>query len=356
MIRRSGYWIVNCNSYVRQMIFKCVTCRSLRGTSTTQQMANLPEDRIDDAPPFTSCGVDLFGPFLIKDGRRELKRYGSLFTCLASRAVHIEATNSLSTDSFIQALRRFLARRGKIRLLRCDNGTNFVGAESELRKAWDEMDNSKIASFLQHQDADWIHWKRNPPSASNFGGVWERHIRTVRSILSSLLRTHGTSFDDESFRTLMVEVEGIINSLPMTVDNLSDVNSFIPISPINILTMKSNVVLPPPGKFDNGDMYSRRRWCRIQHVANEFWSRYRKEYVHTLQQRNKWQKKTRNYEVGDVVLLREDGTNRNDWRLARVTKTHPSKDDVVRSVELITSKRQELVRPTNKLELLLENE
>ena len=72
-------------------------------------MADLPEDRTIDEPPFTNCGVDMFGPFLIKEGRKELKRYGALSTCLSSMAVHIECTCSLETDSFIQALHHFVA-------------------------------------------------------------------------------------------------------------------------------------------------------------------------------------------------------------------------------------------------------
>ena len=99
-----------------------------------QKMADLPTDRKIDKPPFTNCSVDMFGPFRIKEGRKELKRYGTLFTCLSSRAVHTECTCSLETDSFIQALRRFIARRGNIRVLHSDNGFNFVRAQKELEK------------------------------------------------------------------------------------------------------------------------------------------------------------------------------------------------------------------------------
>ena len=113
-------------------------------------MADLPTDRTIDEPPFTNCGVDMFGPFLIKEGRKELKRYGALFTCLSSRAVHIECTCSLETDSFIQAMRRFLARRGNIRVLRSDNGSNFVGAQKEPEKAYNEIYHQKIQFFLQN--------------------------------------------------------------------------------------------------------------------------------------------------------------------------------------------------------------
>ena len=98
-------------------------------------MANLPSSRVEPAPQFSYCAVDYFGPWYIKEGRKEVKRYGALFTCLASRAIHIEVAHSMETDSFLQALRRFTCRRGPIRELRSDQGTNFVGAENELKTA-----------------------------------------------------------------------------------------------------------------------------------------------------------------------------------------------------------------------------
>ena len=114
-------------------------------------MAALPEDRLEPAEPFHYCAVDLFGPFLIKEGRKELKRYGVLFTCLSSRAVHIETANSLSTDSFINCLRRMIAIRGPIRQLRCDQGTNFVGAKLEFQREYEKMDQSKGFSVSSGQ-------------------------------------------------------------------------------------------------------------------------------------------------------------------------------------------------------------
>ena len=117
-------------------------------------MANLPECRSVESTPFTTSGVDYFGPFTTKDGRKELKRYGVLFTCFSSRAVHIETSNTLDTDSFILALRRFISRRGKIRTMYSDNGTNFVGAQRELRHAISEMDDQRITAFLQNHEIE----------------------------------------------------------------------------------------------------------------------------------------------------------------------------------------------------------
>ena len=152
-----------------------------------------------EAPPFTYCGVDLFGPFLIKVKRSMDKRYGIIFTCLSSRAVHLESSHSLETDSFIMALRRFISRRGNIRMIRSDNGTNFVGADNELREEFLKMNHDKISNFLLNNNADWISWKRNTLYASNHGGVWERQIRSARNILNALLKTNSTILNEESF-------------------------------------------------------------------------------------------------------------------------------------------------------------
>ena len=360
-IRSNGYWIIAGNSLIRHLIYKCVTCRALRGKAAEQKMSDLPVDRVTSAPPFTYCAVDLFGPFIIKEGRKEVKRYGCLFTCLACRAIHIETTNSIDTSAFINALRRLIARRGNIRELRSDNGTNFVGAESELKRAWQEMNHSAVAEFLSKNSADLILWKRNPPTASHMGGVWERQIRSVRAVLSSLLKQNGHSLDDELFRTLLTEVEAIVNSRPLTVETLSDAGSPCPLTPAHLLTMKSNVIFPPAGIFLRTDIYCRQRWRRVQHIANEFWSRWNKEYLSSLQPRTKNQTMSRNLKVGDIVLLKETDSARNDWPIAKVIDTHyDAQQKCVRSVTLrlasqdLNSARTVKIRPVNKLILLVE--
>lgn len=170
----------------------------LRAPLVQQKLVDLPKDRIEPANPFTYCAVDYFGPFLLKEGRKEVKRYGVLFTCMASCATHIETVNTLETDSFINALRHFQAECGPIRQLRSDRGTNFVGAQRELQKALSEMDEDKVRNTLLEENCEWVSFKMNPPAASHMGGSWERQIRTVRSILSSLLEETGHQLEDES--------------------------------------------------------------------------------------------------------------------------------------------------------------
>ena len=128
----------------------------------------------------------------------------------------------------------------------------------------------------------------------------------------------------------MTETEAIINSRPLTVESLSDINSEIPLSPSNLLTMKSDAIMPPPGIFNRPDLYSRRQWRRVQHIAGEFLSRWRKEFLQSLQARQKWNIPKRNFQVGDIVLLKED-TWRNKWP---IVNTEPDSRGIVRSVQL----------------------
>ena len=209
---REGFWLVNAHSTVRSVLHNCFVCRRHHAPVLEQKMADLPLDRIvPDTPPFTHTGVDYFGPLYVKQKRSTVKRYGAIFTCLVVRAVHIEIAHSLDTDSFIQALRRFIARRGQVQVIRSDNGTNFVGAEKELRAAIRGWNQEQIHNVLLQKN---IEWQFNPPAASHHGGVWERCIRSVRKVLSAILKQQTLS--DESIQTLLCEVEYIINSRPLT--------------------------------------------------------------------------------------------------------------------------------------------
>ena len=303
-VRANGYWILGGSGALSSYVSRCVVCRKLRAAPQRQTKADLPEDRVQPAPPFKHCAVDYFGPWNIKEGRKELKRYGVIFTCLASRAVHLEKASTLETDSFINAFSRFVCRGGPIRQLRCDRGTNFVGASRELKEALAELDYDRVRSSLLKENCDLVDFKMNVPLASHMGGVWERQIRSVRSVLNPLLRDNALQLDDEALRTLMSEVEAIINSRPLSVDSLNNPNMPSLLTPNHLLTMETKVVLPPPGSFQCADLYCRKRWRRVQHLANEFWSRWRKEFLLSLQQRQKWLEPHRNLCVGDIVIGR----------------------------------------------------
>ena len=206
-----------------------------------------------------------------------------------------------------------------------------------------------MQSFLLEQGGDWIIWHKNPPLAGHMDGVWERQIRSARAILGLLLKTHGECLDDESLLTVITEMEGILNSSLQST-------SLQPLSPVNILTMKSKVVSPPPGEFSKPDIYSRKRWRRIQHIANEFWSRWKKEYLQSLQERQKWEGKRRNFKIGDIVVVYQNNVSRNHWPMARIIHVNSDEKELVRSVLLRMGKRsgnenskRELERPIDKI-------
>ena len=317
---RQKYWIVGARSTVRRVLSGCFDCKRRCAPPCGQKMADLPENRVTPGDaPFTYVGVDFFGPFFVKRGRSQLKRYGCLFTCFAIRAVHIEVAHSLDTHSFINALQRFMSRRGQPKEITSDNGTNFVGAEKELREAIAGWNQKQIHEYL-HQNG--IQWNFNPPAASHMGGVWERLIRTVRKVLRAVMKEQVV--DDEGLSTLLCVVEAIVNGRPLTTVS-ADPKDLESLTPNHLLLLRSGPSLPP-GCFVKEDLYTRRRWRQVQYMANLFWSRWVKEYLPILQNRQKWFQPKRNLEIGDIVLVVGETTPRSVWPIARVVKTFPGRD------------------------------
>ena len=218
-------------------------------------------------------------------------------------------SSDLSTDSFINALRRFIARRGQLQLE--------------------------------------IKWRFNPPYASHMGGAWERMIRSVRRILNAL--TQMQTLTEEGLVTLMTEVEGILNSRPLVPLMLHD-SEEEPLTPNHLLLLRGNLNLPP-GTFDTNSCYTRRRWAQVQFLANQFWRRWAKEFLPNLLQRQKWFNRNRNFEVGDVVLLVEDMQHRSNWVVGRVIRTLTDKEGLVRVVQ-VKARNTVLTRPVTKLCLI----
>ena len=215
-------------------------------------------------------------------------------------------------------------------MLRCDQGTNFVGAKGEFMKAMKDLDHDQI----KEHGCEFI---MNFPSLSNMGGVSERQLRTIRSVLTAILDQSAKRLDSTSLRTFFYEVMAIINSRPLTTEQLNDPTSLEPLTPNHILMIKSHIIFPLPGEFVNQDLYLRKRWRQVQFLANNFWKRWKKECLLNLQQRQIWRKGKRDTKVDDIVILQEDSSPRNKWRLARVTEVYPSTDGKVRKVKLLVS-------------------
>jgi len=330
-------------SSVKRVLSRCQVCKRQNAKLQEQITAPLPAIRISSDShrliyPFAAVGIDYFGPLYVKMGPETrsskknpalCKRFGCIFTCLRYRAVHIEVARDLSTDSFINAVLRFVSRRGPPRVIYSDNGANFRGAELDVVKALKTWSQEEIKNKLNQRGVEWIF---NPPAASHQGGVWERLIRSVRRILHSMIGER--LLNDESLRTFLTEVEKIMNDRPITKVS-SDPNDFQALTPSHILLLRQNPCLPPEDVQET-DKY-KARWKHVHLLANEFWTRWTKEYVLTLQERQKWLHKKPNLKVGDLVLLADKNIPRGQWPKAIVEKTFPDSDDVVRQVIVRTA-------------------
>jgi len=234
----------------------------------------------------------------------------------------------MTTDSFIIALRSFIAIRGTVVQIRSDQGSNFIGASNELTAALKELDINRICTLLTKKQCTFVF---NAPYSSHVGGIWERQIRSVRNVLNYTVGLCPGRLDDSSLRCLFYEAMLIINSRPLTAIG-SDPDEE-PLTPNHLITMKPNIPLPPPGKFVKEDMYARKRWRRIQYLAEQFWSRWKKEYILNLSERQKWNTTRRNIQVGDVVMLMDTELPRTEWPTAIVVEAHKDGDGLVRRIK-----------------------
>ena len=218
----------------------------------------------------------------------------------------------MDSSSFICALRRFFALPGPVSLLRCARGSNFIGGKSELDNALNLLDYVKLERFTKEHNCEW-HF--HPPHASHFGGVWERQIGTIRHVLDRLMMELGRSqLTPELLVTLIAAVSAIDKARSLATVP-SDTEEPQPLSPAMLLCMMTRQVAPTPGVFVPADLYSCRRWRRVQYLADQFWVRWRREYLHSLQPRRKWSSPQPNLNVGDMVVVKEVDAHRKDWPL-----------------------------------------
>lgn len=227
-LRQAGIWITGAQSLIKSFIRNYTICQKLRGSPASQQMGQLPADRVEPTPAFTRVGVDTFGHFTVKERRTEMKRWCIIFICMYSRAIHIEVVNDLSTDSFLQALRCLECIRGTVSTIYSDCGTNFIGANTQLNKMLSEMDLTKQLSAKR------IHFKTNTPGASHQGGIWERNIKTIKAIFHKMANKYSSRLDTSGLRCTMLEITDVINNKPLTSANLDNPNEDI-ITPNQLL-------------------------------------------------------------------------------------------------------------------------
>ncbi|XP_041782399.1 uncharacterized protein LOC121599013 [Anopheles merus] len=330
---RQTYWIVQLRNVLKAVKGCCQRCILNTATPQTPLMAPLPSFRTHPHnPPFLHSGVDYFGPLDVTVKRSIEKRWGAIFTCMSTRAVHIELAEKLDVDSFLICLKNFTNRRGKITHLYSDNGTNFIGADRLMKKLVEEIgERMGREAALRHQ----IEWKFNPPSAPHFGGSWERLIQIVKKALHHMATEWKTRHPyPETLRAALIEIEAMINSRPLTHIPLSNEEDEV-LTPFHFLIGRGVESLPPDSL--DTSYVSRQQFKVAQHNAKVFWDRWKKEYLPTLIKRNKWTNKAEPVKVGDVVVLTNDNAPAGQWLKGKVLEVHPAADGQVRVVSVKTA-------------------
>ena len=328
---RNQYWILGARRTCKQVKKECVSCQYLDASPCVQTMAPLPEMRVKQAPPFSVTGLDHGGPLYCCDFAG-VKFYVLLFTCAVVRAVHLELVNSLSCEATILALRRFFARRGTPSLLMSDNAKGFLAARTQLMKS---------------MGSEAPDWKFIAPRAPWWGGWWERLIGIMKS---SLKRSLGKRLlTRQELETVLHEVEACMNSRPLTFVG-DELDSGSPLTPSHFLLggsphLKQNLNSEDMSVTQE-DLIQKNKLCC--HISDQFWVRWIDEYIKNLRTSVAQPASKKCVQVGSVVLVRGEGTNRLQWPLGVVQAVYPGRDGLVRTVEVKTAKGK-FVRPIQRI-------
>ena len=338
---------------VRTVTRACITCRRMTTQPRNQIMGQLPLERVTPGIIFEQVGVDYAGPVYIKLGRVRkptiVKSYIGVFVAFSIKAVHLELISDLTSDAFIAALRRFIARRGKPHRIWSDHGSNFVGADRELAELAEFLENQKtsISDFCSTQRIEWTYI---PERAPHFGGLWESAVKSAKTHLKKIVGN--TKLNFEEFCTVLTQVEACLNSRPLVPLNL-DEDGIEPLTPGHFLIGRPIEALPdPPASVHAKNMSSVRRWNLCQLMVRHFWARWSSDYFNSLRKYTKWHHPSRNVRVDDIVLVKEDNVIATKWPLGRIMTVHAGHDGTVRVVTVKTTTGT-YRRPTAKIALLL---
>ncbi|XP_014674677.1 PREDICTED: uncharacterized protein LOC106814833 [Priapulus caudatus] len=233
----------------------------------------------------------------------------------------------MSSDAFLMAFRRFVARKGLPKELWSDCGTNFVGAESELSECFELM-STELQEKLARQQ---VEFKFIPPGAPHFGGLWEREVRSVKHAIMCCLKDRVVT--EVLLQTVLCEVEGLMNSKPLGYAS-SDVADVDPITPNMLLMGRRDSSLPPVAFNQGEELRSRKQWRHVQLIVDLFWKKFVSEYLPSQQIRRKWTKETENLRKGDQVLVIDNHAQRGEWSVGEIVDAHPSEDGRVRTAEV----------------------
>lgn len=311
----------------------------MKPDSISPIMGQLPSSRVNPSRPFSICGMDLAGPFTIKDGtlrsRKLVKVYVCVFICFSVKAIHLEMASDLSTPVFLNTLKRFFARRGISREIWSDNALNFIGSSNKIQNSYNNLLNlDQDSEFRNYLLDNKITWHFIPPRTPHFGGLWQSAVKLAKFHLTRVIGT--SHFTYENFYTILTQIESILNSRPICPIS-NDPNDLNPLTPGHFLIGTSLNAL---AEENVEDISTNRlnKYQQIQQVIQSFWRRWSKEYLHNLQQRHKWKfNDLRTLQPGLLVVLREDNVHPLHWRMGRIIEVHPGSDSVARVVSVKTS-------------------
>ncbi|KAL0881752.1 hypothetical protein ABMA27_001541 [Loxostege sticticalis] len=331
---RHKVWVLGGRNLARKIVHDCIKCCRFSGKVKQPIMGNLPEQRLHADYPFSSTAIDYAGPIMILNrkgrGSTLIKSYLCIFICLAIKAVHIELVTDLSTDSFLSALHRFIARRGKPLNIFSDNGKCFVGACNELSKFLKH--NSDIISSEAANLS--INFNFSPAYSPHFNGLAEGCVKSFKFHLKRVLALSNLTY--EEMNTVLVQIEGILNSRPL-IPTSSDPSDLTALTPSHFLIGRTLTVLPSPQIKDAATIPTLSRYMRMQQLKLHFWSRFYKEYITELQTRQKWQRQGDQLRVNELVLVKDDRLPPNRWLLGRVTRLFPGSDGIARVADVLTT-------------------
>lgn len=348
---RQRYWLLNARSTIRQILRTCIRCFRTNPPGTSQLMGELPKQRVVPSPPFSVTGVDYAGPILVKQGRyrpKIIKSYIAVFVCMATKAIHLELVSDMTTDAFLAALKRFIARRGIVTEMHSDNGTNFRGAHHELHRLYelfeDQQTKDEINNFCQAKEMEW-HFI--PPDAPEFGGLWEAAVKSTKSHLKKVVGNATLNFEELS--TLLCEIEAVLNSRPLFAQSIDPTDPEV-ITPAHFLIGRPLTAMPEPMLSD--ERVSRLdRWQHLHLMRQHFWIAWSRDYLSSLQPRKKNWNTVSNIKPGMIVLLQDKNRPPLQWKLGRVIAVYPGADNLVRAVDVF-SEGTTYRRPITKLSVL----
>lgn len=348
-ILRQKFWILSARHVIRGRIRACNSCFRMRPSVAPPKMGNLPACRVSQCKPFLQSGVDYAGPISITMARRRkpvvLKAYICLFVCLSTKAIHIELVSELSTAMFLAAFRRFISRRGPCNVIFSDCGTNFVGARAQLKELSQFLNSADYQDALNDNFAyHRVEWKFIPPGAPHFGGIWEANIKSVKSHLFRVIGKQLLTY--EELNTVLIQIEAVLNSRPLCPLS-SDPGEPLALTPSHFLTLTPLKWIPAADVVDI-PLPRLSRYQLVDHLIQSFWVRWRREYLHELQVRNKWSKTSPSLSVGTVVIMDQPNLPPLQWPLGVVEQIYPGTDGVVR-VALVRTTTGRYKRPVVKL-------